>query len=310
MKNRYAFTFAAILCLSWICFITPVPAEETGKAETPEVKSSASEGSILLEEARKKLDEYQSIKADLTERISFQDHSFIARGSYLQGKRNQVRLEMTVELGRNRGALLEICDGNILYTRHDIIDRTDVTRRDVQKILQAAQQLGGGRFSEASMIADLGLGGISGILSGIAADMNFEKPQEEELDGTPVYIVDGQWSAEFLARFGNDPKVAPEAIQLPPFVPEQVRIVLQQDSLFPRRITYLKRSPGGKISSPMLILEFTKIVFNSKVTNEQFQYVVDQQHPPIDVTEHYINRMTTAAQRRNEPAPQKSPPPQ
>lgn len=308
MNNRYALTFAAILCLTGTCFTTTASAEETKPESAPAASSSASEGSELLEEARKKLDEYQSIKADLTERISFQDHSFIARGSYLQGKRNQVRLEMTVELGGNRGALLEICDGNILYTRHDIIDQTQVTRRDVQKILQAAQK-SGGRFSEASMISDLGLGGIAGILAGIAADMNFEKPQEEELDGTPVYIVDGRWNDEFLNRFRNDLKTAPEDVQLPPFVPEQVRIVLLKDSLFPRRITYLKRTPGGKVMSPMLILEFTKIVFNSKVTNEQFQYVVDQKHPPTDVTNFYINRINAAAQQRNQSAPG-TPPPQ
>jgi len=309
MNNRYALTFAAILCLTGICLSFPSRAEDAKQDAPPPKESSASEGSALLEQARTKLAEYQSIKAELTERISFQDHSFVAKGSYLQGKRNQVRMEMTVELGSNRGALLEICDGNILYTRHDIIDQTQVTRRDVQKILQAVQK-SGGRFSESSMIADLGLGGISGILAGIAADMNFKAPVEDELDGAPVYIIDGRWNDEFLSRFKNDPKIAPNDVQLPPFVPEQIRIILQKDSLFPRRITYLKRNPGGKISSPMLILEFSKIVFNSKVTNQQFEYVVDQAHPPTDVTEAWLQRLARASQQQQQQSPENPPPQQ
>lgn len=308
MNNRYALTFAAILCLTGICFSFPSRAEDTKQDSSSPKESSASEGSALLEQARTKLAEYQSIKAELTERISFQDHFFVAHGSYVQGKRNQVLMEMTVNLGSNRGALLEICDGNILYTRHDIIDQTQVTRCDVQKVLQAAQQTGS-RFSESTRIADLGLGGISGILAGIAADMNFKAPVEDELDGAPVYIIDGQWNDEFLSRFKNDPKTAPQDVQLPRFVPEQIRIILQKDSLFPRRITYLKRNPGGKITSPMLILEFTNIVFNIKVTNQQFEYVVDPKHPPTDITESYLQRYARASQQK-QPTPENPPPQQ
>lgn len=307
MNNRYALTFAVICYLFMNCDRTLAEGEGAPKEASAAASSASPEGAAVLEEARKKLGEYQSVKADLTERISFQDHSFTAKGSYLQGKRNQVRLEMTVELGGNRGALLEICDGNILWTRHDIIDQTQVTRRDVQKILQAVEK-SGGRFTESSMIADLGLGGLAGILAGIAADMEFKKPVEETLDGTPVIIIDGQWNETYLNRFRTDPKIAPKDVQLPAFVPDQIRIVLQKETLFPRRITYLKRNPGGKVTSPMLILEFSKVVFNGKVSNEQFQYVPDQQNTPTDVTQMYLQRIEAAAQRA--PAAPQNPAPQ
>lgn len=300
MNNRYGLTFAAILWLTWFCSLNSSTGEDQKPEAAPIAESSGSEGAELIARARKKLTEYQSIKADLSERISFQDHSFTAKGSYLQGKRNQIRMEMTVELGSNRGALLEICDGNILYTRHDIIDRTEVTRRDVQKILQAVEK-SGGRFSEASVISDLGLGGISGILAGIAADMIFSKPVEETLDDEPVYIVDGEWNDTFRDRFRTDPKLTPKEVQLPPFVPDRIRIVLQKETLFPKRITYLKRNPGGKITSPMLSLEFSKIVFNGKVSNEQFQYVPDQ-NTPVDVTEYFVSRIVASAPANTPPA--------
>lgn len=300
MNNPYSLTLAAILLLTGSCISIPLRADESVPELPAATQSSASEGSQLLEKARTKLGEYRSIKAVLTERVSITDHSFLAKGTYLQGTRNQVRMEMSVELGRNRGAFLEICDGNILYARHDIIDQTQVTRRDVQKILQAVEQ-SGGRFSESSMIADLGLGGISGILAGIAADMDFKKPLDEEMKGVPVYVLDGEWNETFMNRFRTDLKIAPKDIQLPAFVPEQIRIILQKDSLFPLRISYLKRNPGGKITSPMLVLEFSEIAFNVKVSNEDFQYVVDQQHTPTDITEFYVQRITAAAQQNNQP---------
>lgn len=281
------------------------PPAEKKKESAPVAKT----GQEVIKEACQRLQEYKSVKAKLTERVSIQDHSFTAEGSYTQGQKNQVLLDLQVSLGGNRGSMLEVCDGQILWIRQDVIDQVRITRRDVQKILQAAEQ-SGGRVNPSSLTAEMGMGGLSGLLAGIATDMDFSAPTEEMLDTIPVIVLDGKWNQKFLAKFGgNKGNKNPKSVQLPPFVPDQVRIILQKENLFPRRISYAKKSSGSVPNTPLMVLELSKITLNAPLSPNTFKYNPPATPTPIDETANYVQAITqaAAAQQNGPAAPPQAP---
>ncbi|MFO1019139.1 MAG: hypothetical protein U0903_00340 [Planctomycetales bacterium] len=268
-----------------LAFADP-PAEKKGP---PAATKSAQE---IIKEACNRLQGYKSVKAKITERVTIQDHSFTAAGSYTQGQNNQVLLELQVSLGGNRGSMLEVCDGQILWVRQDVIDQVRITRRDVQKILQAAEQ-SGGRVNRTSLVAEMGMGGLSGLLGGIATDMDFSAPTEGEIDTIPAIVLDGKWNQKFLTRF-NGGKNAKGP--LPAFVPDQVRILLQKDNLFPRRISYAKKTASSVPNTPLMVLDLSNIRLNEQLRPDTFRYNPPATPTPIDETAAYVQAITQAAE--------------
>jgi hypothetical protein len=248
-----------------------------------------------LQSARERLKQYSSVRANIVEKVSIIDHSFTASGSYLQGKDLQLRLALNLEIGGNKGSLLEVCDGQVLWTRHDIktgekgVDQPHITRRDVREILKAAQK--NGRVPVNSLVSDLGLGGLSGLLAALETDMTFQKKvAEESLDGRPVLRIEGSWNAEYLKRFGAAEK-GDERAELPLFIPDLVRIAFDKETEFPRRITYLKQMPGRMILRPMLTVDFVKPVFNGPTNENDFLFTPPDRPQPVDITQLYLQRL-------------------
>ena len=79
--------------------------------------------------------------------------------------------------------------------------------------------------------------------------------------------------------------------ELPGHVPDTVRIYLNQDNLFPRRILYLKRHPTKNSSHKMVVLDFSNIFLNAKIPDEKFQFIPDDSEPQVDITSEYLRQL-------------------
>ena len=267
------------------------PAETKSQAEPEPAANSTAEptdedGRQILRNSRKRMRAYSSIRAQIAETVSLGDHSFTAKGSYLQGQNLQLRLEFSLEYGGNQGSLLEICDGQLLWTRHDIAGEVHITRRDVRQILDAAQATASPR---QLVIADLGLGGLPGLLAAIDDYMILDRVVRETIDGRPVAMVEGTWNSQFQAGFKG--KNAKADDPLPPLVPDMIRIYFDQETEFPRRIAFLKQVPGRKIHKPTLTLDFTRLVLDKPINEGDFLFVPPDTPRPEDVTELFIQRI-------------------
>ena len=266
-------------------------AQPEAASETPPVKTAGPEleesGEQILRSARKRIRLYSSIRAQIAETVALGDHSFTAKGSYLQGQNLQLRLEFSLEYGGNQGSLLEICDGQLLWTRHDIAGEVHITRRDVRQILDAVQAAGAP--PRQMIIADLGLGGLPGLLAAFDDHVDLDRVVRETIDGRAVTMVEGTWNAQFRAGFAG--KGAKPDQPLPPLVPDLVRIYLDQETEFPRRIAFLKQVPGRKIHKATLTLDFTKLVLDKPVSEGDFLFVPPDKPTPADVTDLYIQRI-------------------
>jgi len=270
--------------------------QPTGK--TKEEESSPAEQT--LKAARERLVDDQPIKAELRETVVIGDRKFTATGRYLQGKNLKLRLDFTVNLGNREnalsGSLLEVCDGDVLFTRHKIGKDVHITRRDVAQILRAAKA--SGAIPHNVLVAELGLGGLPALLASLEQTMTFDSLKQEQIDGKPFTVIEGTWNKEFLDRLkGPD---ADESTPLPSHVPDLVRIYFDENH-FPHRILYLKRRPTRKIHRPMVTLDFTKIVLRASIDEEEFDFVPPKGEIPMDITNTYIQRLIKPAATPSRP---------
>lgn len=261
-------------------------------ADEPEInlKKNPAQAALLLKRSREKLLTYSSIRAQITETVEIGPKSFVISGSYLQGNDLKLRLEFQVQSQKKNGApvgtLLEICDGQVLWTEHTIKGNSRVTRRDVQAILKQAEL--NPKSLPNMLVAELGLGGLPGLLAAIQKNMKFESVSERTINGKALTVLNGTWQDEFLAQWkGEDPAAT---VQLPPYVPDAVRIYLDPQTLFPRRIVYLKKDKDTMKS--MVTLNFTKVTLNAPIDKTEFSYEPPDGVFPADITNQYLKQLT------------------
>ncbi|MCA9015593.1 MAG: hypothetical protein KDA77_09715 [Planctomycetaceae bacterium] len=254
------------------------------------LKKNPAQANALLQKAREKLLTYSSIRAQITEKVEIGPKPFVISGSYLQGKDLKLRLEFQVQSQKKNdkpvGTLLEICDGQVLWTEHNIKGTSRVTRRDVQAILKQAEL--NPKSQPNMLVAELGLGGLPGLLAAIQKNMQLDSVSERKINGKTLTVLNGTWKDEFLAQWkGGDPNAS---VQLPAYIPDAVRIYLDPQTLFPRRIVYLKKSKETLES--MVTLNFTKVTLNAPIEATEFAYEPPDGVFPVDITNQYLKQLT------------------
>jgi hypothetical protein len=243
------------------------------------------EARALWEQARQRLRSYQSIKAKLVETVALGQRRFTVSGAYQQGYGAdlKLRLEFQVRVGNTDGSILEVCDGQVLWTRQQIGTETRISRRDVRQILQAAAESG---MSEDLIIVELGFGGLPGLFASIEKSMLFVKQSEETYDGRKLVVIEGGWKPELLKAWrGNNPDSP-----LPDYVPSRVRLYFDANTLFPRRILYLGRTPEQSLR-PIVSLDFTEVQTNIPLAADLFKFKQPEGVFPEDLTDDFLKQI-------------------
>ena len=264
-------------------------------AETPVAAGSASATAShaeqwsprgLLKQSRDSLISHQSIKAQLVQETVVEGRRFRATGTYLQGRDLKLRLEFHLKIDEADGSLLEVCDGQILWTRQSIAGEIRITRRDVRQILDSSAVSRGN--AEAMLRAEFGLGGLPAVLASLERSVDFTDVREQVIDAQNFLVLRGQWSEAFLAHWKPAEDQPPA---LPSYLPDEIRIYLDRDVLFPRRFLYLKRIPGRTGLRPLVTLDITEVVLNAAIDDSEFFFVPPDGSFPVDVTNEYLQKL-------------------
>lgn len=294
----------------------PAAATDSEAAEEPEPDPQiAAAAERLLESARDKLYDHTSVRAKLTERASFGPRRFTAQGEYIAGEFPQMWLEYHVEVGGSQGRLLEVCDGQILFSEKEIRPsgsessqaqdvQIQVTRKDVRQIRLS---LGDGADIPPELIvqSELSLGGLPTLLASLQRTMVFDAVQEGTYQEKPYTILHGRWKKEYLEQLGK--QMGQAAQSLATFMPDRVRIYLDGETQFPTRILYLKQSGADPVAyQAIMALEFSDVVLNEGVDPQKFRYVPPSGVNVVDETGVYLKMIEEmrAAAEPAAPAPQ------
>ena len=264
------------------------PAPQMADAPGPE----SAEAKAAFDQARQRLKSYPSIKAKLVETVASGNRRFTINGSYLQGGGVdlKLRMEFQVKLGETQGSILEVCDGQVLWTRHQIGGDVRISRRDVRQILQAAADNG---QPDSLITVELGFGGLPGLLASVEKSIQFDQYRDDTAEGRKLVVIEGGWRPDMLKFWQGNKADEP----LPDDVPARVRVYLDSESLFPRRILYLARN-AEKILRPKVSLDFSEIETGADIPAAKFKFVPPDGIIPEDLTPQFLEQIKQRGQAR------------
>jgi hypothetical protein len=299
MHSQPKLTFAGTLLAAMLCVVGPTefgvrvacaqppgdPAFKAAPAPPEGQRTPVSD----LQRARTLVAGHASISARLVQTISMFDRHVRAEGRYLQAPGRRVRMELNLKVGSTNGTLLEVCDGEILWSRQDIDQQPQISRRNVTQILEAARAAG--TVPENMLIADLGLGGLGSLLGALERSFEFSGMKDDTLRERPVTIIQGEWSTFMQTNLrGADPNSP-----FPPYIPDVVRVTLDRENGVPLRLMYLKKVPGRDVLKPFLTLDFHDVKLGETIDPAEFQFTVPERVQPSELTQLYIQRLQPAA---------------
>jgi len=274
----------------------------------------------VLNQARTRLEGLDSLTCELQQTASMAGIRLVAKGTYTEASGNRVYLAYQIfpmspmkaadgqAMGleapalefkpeETRGELLQVSDGNVVYTQWKNGESVRVNRRNLRDIQDAAAAVPG--YEANSVAMDLGVGGMRSLLSRLQASMTFVPVKQVKAGDRSLLEVTGRWSD----------RVRKEVFQLPegtfvdsrPHVPEYVRVYVDQETMLLRRIQFLKHSLDAtqKMARPLLTLDLRNLKVNEPVDPALFSYTPPEKTPAEDQTEAVIKAIKASI----EPAP-------
>lgn len=224
------------------------------------------------------------MQAKLQELVNISDHPLRMTGRYFE-VRGKTRLELQVGLpGDVKGSLLEISDGEILWSQTEFSQAKQVTLRNLKQIAEALAEQP--ELIPAGGQPELGLGGLAGLMNSLNRTMEFDQQREETSGDVKLLVIQGQWKADYANQWRKKPEDP-----LPAYVPDMLRISFDAETLFPRRFLYLKQHPEKKTYRPLVRLEFQEIQLDRPVDETLFQFTPPEDVVPDDVTKQYIDQL-------------------
>ena len=290
------------------------PSAETAVEETAtDDDSSLPAPETILDSVLQVVTSATSIQADLAETVSIGYRQFRATGRYEQGGKDQLRLTYDIHFedpgddaqdeevdldvasllsdfddedsDATGTSLLQVSDGQVLWTMFSYETERYITRSDLQTIREALQ--GYPAPVSANFVDGMGLGGLRGLLESLQASMEFRRVRRETVDGRDMIVVVGAWNerTQQVLRGDSEP-----GAPLPGHAPDYVRLYLDKATLFPRRLMYLKRHPVENKIRPILTLDFLNVVLNGPVDDNNFRFTPPDGIKLTDVTDQVIQR--------------------
>jgi len=275
---------------------SPAGAEEEKQGKPEKIEATSDQNPVnaqqLVRQAAQRLIKEDVLQADIRQRINLYDQQLVGTGQYRhfgKGENKRLRLELKLQAGGQLTSLTQVSDGRHLWTREDLSSGTVLSRIDLRRV-RIALQLASDVRQESLSRNWVVLGGLPRLLSSLDAQFQFGKASSGTLGATPVWVVDGHWKSDLLEELRN--RFPREAGQLPPHLPDSVRLVLGRDGvfpLFPYEVQYLKKS-GGNAGEPIVTLQFRRVTRRVQMDNSQFEYQRGDQ-VVIDRTDSFLRQV-------------------
>lgn len=293
--------------------------------KAPALKRSHLSAAQVFDGVAKKLNDAQSLSCTLHQNVVMSGQTFQAVGQYVQASGNRMRLEYqifpiraakasdkealaiggepedTSEL-KPTGSLQQVSDGSVLWSYWINGAQKQLSRRNIQEITTAVNDIA--NYSTASSLQDLGVGGLQALMTRLQTGMDFGAVQEQQVGDTKLLVLYGRWSDKTLKDvFGaEDPKTA----VMQDFVPDYVRVYVDEATMLPRRIQYLKKHPDpeAKQVRPLATLDLRKLKLNETVPDSTFEFErpTGEDLKEEDLTGQVIDTIKQIAKAKDEPA--------
>ncbi len=308
----------------------PAPAPPTAKTdEAPLVEPPPTEAETTLDEAIEKVAGLKTVAADLEQTVNMLGESFTLKGTYLQGPDYRMRLELSLQgLGDSTGAMIQACDGKVLWDYQQILDARSYHRLDLAKILERLDGSGFEPELREQVIEGVGFSGPEALLAGLRKTVHFYNREEATLGDRPVWILRGQWK-DLAALSGEGQPVLPAAAALPAYVPSVAKLWIGRDDGWPYQLHLEGRIPaiiqdnrpkdlqghpigvngaGSSVPPSRIMLTYSNVRLDPELPDDRFRLAVPTDAQVLDDTEQFLLGLEQAAAMRTQATGAEGPP--
>ena len=171
------------------------------------------------------------------------NQKFELKGHYYKDTGNRVRLQLNLDgVAGNGSTMLQVCDGKILWEYQEVMGMKNYLKREITPILKKIEDPGLDDEFRAQVLTNLGFGGPEALLTGFVTAVGFDQFSDEVVDGVPSYVIGGKWK-DRTGLFGPNDRPLPPTAPLPPYIPSNIRILIDKQKLWPYRIEMIGRAP-------------------------------------------------------------------
>lgn len=205
-------------------------------------------------------DRLRWIKTELWQQASVPPLTFQARGLYLGGPDNRLRLDLQVQQDTARSRLLIVSDGRTLWQAQQIAgqDRA-VSRLDLAKVLSALRRPDTSPQRREDFFRRQFFLGLTPLLHDLQAALIFTRRQAARWRDREVILLTGVWSAP-----------PPE---WPISFPRQCRLFLDARTRWPHRLEWWGPLPKRNGCDCLLLqMEFRNPVVGRPLSEAQFHF--------------------------------------
>ena len=284
------------------------------------LKRSALTSAEVFEKMLTKLEQNVPLTCNLKQVVTISGRRIEAVGRYAEQTGNRMRLEYRISpfrgLGpddegpgeldedveqlpekdeeKGRGAnvsstLLHVCDGSVYWSYWVNGKTKQLRQRNVTEILEAAEKQP--QLDQPLVLRNLGIGGIKSLIAQLKLGMEFGAVLENPVGNRGYLVLTGRWNKVMRDEFEKNPAV--RAV-----VPDFLRIYVDEATLLPRRIQYLRgvETDDKVYVAPMSTLDL-QITPNATVPDEMFVFKRpdDASLQDLDETEFFIQVLSGGA---------------
>jgi hypothetical protein len=269
---------------------------------------AASSGDRLLVQALSQLERRRSATARLSYEARLRGERLTGRGSYWQqGSGEDLRVRLELQMIGQDTSLLQVSNGRALWIDRRLPIGRTVTQINLRQLrsdptlaADSYERIRPGEASWSPTQPDVlaCYGGLPRIIASLSENFHFMPRQAMRLvspgappqASIPYFAVVGHWKPEKLDMLlgGQESRIASQDPEtgsaLPERFPQEVLLLFGQADLFPYRIEYRGREtepPAGPnlpaptfqlSASPVVVLEFSDVVFDAPIAVGQFDY--------------------------------------
>lgn len=224
----------------------------------------------------------ESFTVKFRQKARFDSRVLVGTGRYVQagqGEDQRFRFDSTLVGDTETFEFTEVSDGLFCWTHlHNGEEPATLQRVDVRRVRGRLAELKAFDAADGACY----LGGLQRMIRLMRHWFRFSKATPADLDGHPVWIVEGRWCADFLPiavpqvkhRAAAEGGIRP--LDMPDGVPWEVRIAFGRNDLVPRRFEWLA-IPGPRPVAdgplePIAVMDFHDAEIDGPVDPTLFFY--------------------------------------
>lgn len=229
------------------------------------------------------LSRQSSISARMRQLALVGDKEMVGSGQYVQqgvGEDQRFRFESSLATNSATYTMLEVCDGLAFWNYQKHADFPASLHRIDTRRVRAKLEAATPPLAQTDAITPH-LGGVQRTLALIRESFRFPSVEATELDGMPVWRIEGRWNPERLASLV--PEVAGKAVDgevpaaaLPENMPWRVALSIGKRELFPYRIEWFavrgRRPAPDRQPERIAVLELYEVRLDEPIDATAFVY--------------------------------------